>query len=187
MQLELAHYIHQRALKEGALLVGFTKIRKVEPVILLAFPFSDTWFLRQPAKITKQLGATLKISRHVQDIVAGILRSQGYLAKHKSILSVYGDFRPLAVAAGLGEWGRNGIITNSKYGSALLFAATFTNAPLPSFKPQRSAPRHCIHCGECIRACPARAFTHLGFSATRCLAYALKGCAECLNVCSAKM
>ncbi|MCW3488931.1 4Fe-4S ferredoxin [Dethiobacter alkaliphilus] len=187
MQPDLAHYIRQTALRKGAVLVGFTKIRKVEPVILLAFPFSDTWFLRQPAIITKQLATTLKVSRHVQGIVAGILRSQGYLARHKSILSVYGDFRPLAVAAGLGEWGRNGIITNRKYGSALLFAATFTNAPLPSATPPAMDSRHCSHCSECIRACPADAFTPFGFSATRCLAYSLKGCAQCLLVCSGKM
>jgi len=51
-----------------------------------------------------------------------ILKSEGYTSKHKSIMSIYGDFRPLAISAGLGEWSRNGIIVNSDYGAGLLFA-----------------------------------------------------------------
>ena len=184
MKSELAQQIRQTALRQGAVLVGFTKIRKVEPVIVFAFPFSDTWFLKDPAKISRLLGTTYKTSHHVQTLVANILRFQGYWARHKSVMSVYGDFRPLAVAAGLGEWGRNGIITNKRFGAGLLFAATFTNAPLPANRAVQQTQTHCKKCGQCIRSCPAKAFTPRGFSATRCLTYSLKGCAKCVNACS---
>lgn len=45
---DLSDYITKKTLAEGALLVGFTKIRIVEPVIVFAFPFTDKWFLNQP-------------------------------------------------------------------------------------------------------------------------------------------
>ena len=84
----------------------------------------------QPLNIAKIIKKEYGISKHVQEIISKILKSEGYTTQHKSIMSIYGDFRPLAVSAGLGEWGRNGIIVNKDYGAGLLFAATFTNAPL---------------------------------------------------------
>lgn len=186
MRNQLAGYIRQTALQQGAVLVGFTKIRKVEPVIVFAFPFSDTWFLRQPMKITRLLTTTYMTSKQVQAKVATILTSQGYTAHHKSVMSLYGDFRPLAVAAGLGEWGRHGIITHTDYGANLLFAATFTNAPLTAANTSRIFPHHCTSCNQCINACPAKAFTKNGFSTTRCLTYTMKGCSECVTACTKK-
>ena len=35
----------------------------------------------------------------------------------KSVFSIYGDLRPLAVEAGFGKWSENGLITNEKYGT----------------------------------------------------------------------
>lgn len=85
------------------------------------------------------------ISKHVQDTTSKILKSEGYTYHHKSIMSIYGDFRLLAVSAGLGQWGRNGIVVNNEYGAGLLFAATFTNAPLE----QSSIKEVTTHCTNC--------------------------------------
>ena len=117
---DLSDYITKNAIAEGAILVGFTKIRIVEPVIVFAFPFTDKWFLNQPLKVAKMLKKEYSISKHVQDTTSKILKSEGYTTKQKSVMSIYGDFRPLAVSAGLGQWGRNGIIVNSDYGAGLL-------------------------------------------------------------------
>ncbi|MCC5911917.1 MAG: 4Fe-4S binding protein [Clostridiaceae bacterium] len=186
----LPHYIKDQALNEGALLVGFTKIRRVEPVIILGFPFTDTWFFKHPLKISKLLGKTSTASKHVQDVVAEILKSEGYRAEYKTIWSLYGDFRPLAVSAGLGEWGRNGIIVNKEHGSGLLFAAIFTNIPLevsiPKSREKQYMQEHCTNCQQCISSCPANAFEDNRFHTYRCLPYAVKGCAECLKICKKK-
>lgn len=185
----LTDYLRKKALAEGALLVGFIKIRKVEPVIIFGFPFTDNWFLKQPIKITKRIHKEYFASKHVQDITAKTLKSEGYTAHYKTIMSIYGDFRPLAVSAGLGEWGRNGIIVNKDHGSGLLFAAIFTNAPLKSSVNTQGNEhqKHCTNCEQCIKACPSKAFENNRFRIYRCVPNALKGCAECLKVCTKKL
>ena len=158
----LSDYITKKALAEGALLVGFTKIRIVEPVIVFAFPFTDKWFLNQPFKVARMFQKENVISKHIQDRTSKILKSEGYTYHHKRISSIYGDFRPLAVSAGLGQWGRNGIIVNSEHGAGLLFAATFTNAPLEQ-SSIKTVTTHCTNCEHCISACPGKAFENNTF------------------------
>jgi len=182
-QDDLSNYITKKAIAEGALLVGFTKIRMIEPVIIFGFPFTDKWFLKQPLNIAKMIKKEYGISKHIQNTTSKILKSEGYNSYNKSILSVYGDFRPLAVSAGLGAWGRNGIIVNKDYGAGLLFAATFTNAPLESSQVTKDIA-HCTNCEQCISACPGKAFENNTFHVYRCIPNTIKGCNECLKVCT---
>lgn len=186
MYTDLSHYIKQKALDEGAILVGYTKIRRIEPVIILGFPFTDQWFLKRPLRISKWLGKEYIHSKEVQDNIAKFLTNEGYTAHQKTILSLYGDFRPLAVSAGLGEWGRNGIIVNKDYGSKILFAAIFTNAPLEITPQQDKKPpqKHCNNCQQCIQSCPANAFEGNTFHLSRCLSFVMRGCSECVKACS---
>lgn len=185
---DLYEYIKNNAINNGALLVGTTKIRKVEPLLIFAFPFTNDWFLHKPYKAVKMFGKKYCVSKHVLDITADTLKSQGYSANYKTIMSLYGDFRPLAVAAGLGEWGRNGLVVNKNHGSALLFAAIFTNAPLKetNYEVQKEKEKHCSNCEQCLNACPANAFEENSFHISRCLPYAIRGCAECLKACTKK-
>ncbi len=191
IRTDLMTEITTTAKENGAILVGATKIRKIEPVILFAFPFSEKWFFNHPFTLTKRLAENYRASKHVQDLTAQTLIKEGYRTEYKTILSLFGDFRPLAVAAGLGEWGRNGLVVNKDYGSGLLFSAIFTNAPLEvaePITPQISAAvdTHCTNCGHCIEACPANAFFDGKFHYKRCLPYALRGCGECVKACSEK-
>jgi epoxyqueuosine reductase len=183
---ELQDYITKKALNNGAILVGYTKIRKVEPVIVLGFPYSDKWFFNYPITLTKKAWDVYKISKNIQDIIAKTLRDEGYRVEYKTIFSLYGDFRPLAVSAGLGEWGRNGLVVNKKYGSNLLFAAMFTDAPLKAYNQGYNSHtgNHCISCNECINSCPANAFENNKFHLYRCLPYSMRGCGECLKSCN---
>ena len=180
---DLSDYITKKAIDEGAILVGFTKIRVVEPVIVFAFPFTDKWFLKQPLNIAKMLKKEHSISKQVLNTTSKILKSEGYTTQHKSIMSVYGDFRPLAVSAGLGQWGRNGIVVNSDYGAGLLFAATFTNAPLEQ-SSIKEVSTHCTNCEQCISGCPGKAFENNTFHPYRCIQNTIKGCSECLKMCT---
>jgi epoxyqueuosine reductase len=186
LSLQLSDHIKNKALAEGALLVGITKIRKVEPVIVFGFPFTDDWFFKKPLAVAGLLGEASIVSSHVLNICSHLLKAEGYTAHIKSIWSVYGDFRPLAVAAGLGEWGRNGIVTHKDYGAGLLFAAIFTNAPLhkTATRSAKQAKKHCNGCKQCIKVCPYNAFDHSGFHLSRCIKGALQGCAACVKVCS---
>lgn len=190
---ELFNEITQTAQKNGALLIGTTKIRRTEPVILFAFPFSDTWFFKQPFSLSKSLGNDYLVSRQVQNLTAKILQSEGYRAEYKTIFSLFGDFRPLAVAASLGQWGRNGLVVNKKYGSDLLFAGIFTDAPIEAAEPltpdqlgirTTEEDTHCTACGQCIQACPVDAFNGGRFHYSRCFPKAIQGCAECIKACT---
>ena len=67
-----------------------------------------------------------KISRKNLKEIKKLLKSQGYKKVwSKGVFSIYGDLRPLAVKAGFGDWGLDGIIENEKYGSNFLISALF--------------------------------------------------------------
>lgn len=179
---ELNDQLTSLARAGGAALTGYTRIRRSQPVVILAFPYSDVWFFKYPYILTKRFGEVYYTSRHVQNMLGSFLKKAGFGVEYKTVLSVFGDFRPLAVAAGLGNWGRNGLVVNKSFGSGLLFAALFTDAPLATAL-QQPAEEHCSNCGACQAACPAGAFGAVGFRARQCLKYAVKGCAECLKTC----
>ena len=179
--VDLMKEITENAEDNGALLVGTTKICVTQPVIMLGFPFIDDWFVDKPFAVAKDLAEEYKISRHVQDLTAEILKNEGYKAEYKTVLSLFGDFRPLAVDAGLGHWGRNGLVVNKEHGSGLLFAAIFTDAPLE--KSPRAELEHCHGCGECVQACPADAFANGRLNYRKCFPQAIRGCHECISAC----
>ena len=59
-----------------------------------------------------------------------------------------------AVAAGLGEIGRNGIVLTPQFGPRQRFICLTTNAELPYDEVYRG-PALCRKCGRCFTACPA--------------------------------
>lgn len=182
----MQRYLTKLSLDYGALVVGYTKIRQVEPVMVIGFPFSNKWILNHPFYITKRFGEEVWNSWKLLRNIAHVLRSEGYLVDIKTPLSVFGDFRPLAVSAGLGNWGKNGLVVNPQYGSRLLFASIFTNAPLESTVNQFVSDdinHSCDNCRLCIKACPAKAFEGNRFHKTRCFPKAIRGCSECVQVC----
>lgn len=63
----------------------------------------------------------------------------------------------MAVKAGLGDVGRNGLLLNNRYGSYAFVAEFFSDLPVtdPVFEgiPRRDKGRFCLGCGACERAC----------------------------------
>lgn len=65
---------------------------------------------------------------------------------------------PLAIAAGLGEYGRHGLVITPEYGPRLRFGKIFTDMPLASDKPKSLGVKEfCQECDRCAQACPAKA------------------------------
>lgn len=183
---DLQQHLTKISLNNGALVVGYTKIRQVEPAMVIGFPFSNKWILNHPFYITKRFGEEVWTSWKLLRNIAYLLRKEGYLVDIKTPLSVFGDFRPLAVSAGLGNWGKNGLVVNPKFGSKLLFASIFTNAPLESTVYESVSDdvnNACNNCWQCINACPAKAFEGNRFHKSRCFPNAFRGCSECVQVC----
>ncbi|EGW41712.1 4Fe-4S ferredoxin [Desulfosporosinus sp. OT] len=183
---DLQQHLSKISLDYGALVVGYTKIRQVEPVMVIGFPFSNKWILNHPFYITKRFGEEVWHSWKLLRNIAHVLHKEGYLTDIKTPLSVFGDFRPLAVSAGLGNWGKNGLVVNPQYGSKLIFASIFTNAPLETDVYQSASDdvnHACANCRQCINACPAMAFEGNKFHKVRCFPKAIRGCSECVQVC----
>lgn len=183
---DLQAYITQTSLKHGALVVGYTKVRKTQPVIVLAFPFSNAWILNHPFYITRRFGEELWYEHKAHEELSTLLRKEGYRCKVKSSLSVFGDIRPLAIAAGIGQWGKNGLVVNKTYGSKLLFSALFTDAPLEATDQTSRldlSSDSCVNCDQCFQSCPGKAFEDGVFNPRRCFLKSIRGCSECVQSC----
>ncbi|MCX7013327.1 MAG: reductive dehalogenase [Candidatus Sumerlaeota bacterium] len=63
---------------------------------------------------------------------------------------------PLAIDAGLGEAGRNGLLMTPQYGPRVRLCKVFTNAPLVPDSPIRfGVQEFCEVCKKCAETCPA--------------------------------
>jgi len=93
--------------------------------------------------------------------VAQYIRNLGYQAvpsMNDSALAI-----PLALAAGLGEYGRHGMVITKEFGPRLRFGKIFTDMPLAHDQPiSFGVDEFCQQCDRCADACPARAIPHGG-------------------------
>ncbi len=65
---------------------------------------------------------------------------------------------PLAIDAGLGQMGRNGLLITPEYGPYVRLCKVFTDLPLQSDQPINFAvTEYCKRCGKCVEACKAQA------------------------------
>lgn len=88
--------------------------------------------------------------------LAQYIRNMGYRAYaslNDSALAI-----PLALQAGLGEVGRNGLLITEEYGPRLRLGKIFTDMPLSHDKPTRlGVADFCNMCDRCAEACPPKA------------------------------
>ncbi|MEM9653604.1 MAG: reductive dehalogenase [Actinomycetota bacterium] len=91
--------------------------------------------------------------------VAQYIRNLGYQAipsMNDTALAI-----PLAIKAGLGEYGRHGMVITPEFGSRLRFGKIFTDMPLSHDRPITFGVKSfCEQCDRCAGACPARAIPH---------------------------
>ena len=112
---------------------------------------------------------------------------------------------PYAVKAGLGEYGKHGLVITPEFGSSVRFGKIFTNLPLTTDSPVRfGVEEMCNICDACSKACPSRAipngepslviFNRSNISGVKkwtidgekCFSYWAKintDCAVCIRVC----
>ena len=139
----------------------------------------------------------------VANLVAAFIRNLGYRAVpcgNDTALSI-----PLAMAAGLGEWSRMGLLVTEKFGPRVRLCKVLTDIPLEcdSYRPF-GVVEFCKDCKKCATNCPSKAIpegdmttegpnicNHSGIekwyvNAERCYATWAKNrmdCTECIRVC----
>jgi len=114
-------------------------------------------------RVPSALAATATGMGYTHDAVtlmslAQYIRNLGYQA-HASMndtaLSI-----PLAVQAGLGEYGRHGLLINEKFGPRVRIGKIFTDIPLVPDQPRQFGVKaFCDICNACAAACPPKAIT----------------------------
>lgn len=177
----LSEEIHLTARNNGAVLIGTTKVYLVETAIVIGTPLNENWHLSYVFSEAKRINEEHRITKALLNRISEALKGEGFHVKQKTAFSLYGDFRPLAVAAGLGRYGRNGLVINKDYSSGLVFSAIFTDAPV-EINAQPEILK-CADCGLCVKLCPAGALSEGRLNYSKCLPYSLRGCSQCLKAC----
>ncbi len=150
-------------LSEEELTAGKSEPIEIEPefrwVIVLAFAM-DYRLSRLSPTYTAGAGAGLCYSKMpmVAAMVAQFIRGLGYRALpmgNDTALSI-----PLAVDAGLGELGRNGLLITPRYGPRVRLAKVFTDLPLAPDRPLSFGVwEFCQVCKKCAQNCPSRSIS----------------------------
>ena len=88
--------------------------------------------------------------------LASYIRNLGYQAVPS--MNDTGLVIPLAIKAGLGDYGRNQMVITPEFGPRLRFSKIFTSLPLIADEPRRHGiSQYCGICTKCASACPVKA------------------------------
>ena len=94
----------------------------------------------------------------ISSLLAQFIRNLGYQALpcgNDTALSV-----PLAIDAGLGELGRNGLLITPKFGPRVRLCKVLTDLPMKPDKPiDFGVQEYCEKCKKCLENCPVHAIS----------------------------
>jgi reductive dehalogenase len=92
----------------------------------------------------------------LQANLGAYLRELGYAAVQGAVNPM-----PMALAAGLGELGRNGLVISEKFGARTHPSVLLTDLPLVPDKPvDLGVPEFCAVCRKCATSCPTNSIPH---------------------------
>lgn len=112
--------------KYEVILKGNLKISGNVNCLLFGHYCKSTLFYKNFKGVFRETMKVNTISKKNLKEIKKLITQSGYKKVwSKGVFSFYGDLRPLAVKAGFGTWGDNGIITNEKYGENFLITAIF--------------------------------------------------------------
>jgi reductive dehalogenase len=121
----------------------------------------DYQTLRSSSMVLQGVATGLAYSKmaFVANTMAAFIRGLGYRAVpcgNDTALSI-----PMAMAAGLGEWSRMGLLVTERFGPRVRLCKVFTDLPL---EPDRYRPfgvvEFCRTCKTCALHCPSQAIPH---------------------------
>lgn len=93
-------------------------------------------------------------------VIAYFIRSLGYDARNHMDANYLVSVPDVAVDAGLGEFGRNGMLLTKEYGACVRLGVVTTNIPLiPDKKESFHVRQFCEQCKRCSMTCPGKAIS----------------------------
>ncbi len=150
---------------------------------------------RKTAKMVMETYNELGI---IANKLAAYIRKKGYSAQASHPLGGVVLYPPLAKEAGLGWFGRHGLLITPEHGPRVRIAVVFTNIPNLPFateNPHSWIPNHCATCGKCIRNCPPKSLLEKPIQqkngrlthniSEKCFEYFMEyhSCSICIKVC----
>ena len=117
----------------------------------------------------------LKLSTTIEEsgYLAVPLPSFAPLVYHDNVPWGILSLKHAAANAGLGAFGRSGLVYHPKYGSMLRLGAVITNAKMPGDTVIEKDPCP-AKCRACMENCPSEAFVDESFQKMKCLAYTIR-------------
>ncbi|WP_312702338.1 4Fe-4S dicluster domain-containing protein [Sedimentibacter sp.] len=129
--------------------------------IVFAYAMDKEMIMRAP-RLSESIGV---VKGYVEAATIGMvisyyIRELGYDAMNH-MDGNYLVVAPLAAMdAGIGEFGRNGLIVTKKYGPCIRLGVVTTDMPLiPDEKHDFGVREFCSDCGRCARTCPGKAIS----------------------------
>ncbi|OLS29023.1 MAG: 3-chloro-4-hydroxyphenylacetate reductive dehalogenase precursor [Candidatus Heimdallarchaeota archaeon LC_2] len=174
---EMSKVIKQVGKGFGAALVGITKLNRdwiythdrsgeivnipdtIQNVIVIAIEM-DLEALQTSPAFTAAFATGNGYSRmaFVQSCMAEFIRNLGYAAIPAG--NGVGLSVPLAIDAGLGQYGRHGLLITEEYGSNVRLCKVFTDMPLDSDEPiDLGVLDFCRTCKRCAESCPSNSIS----------------------------
>ena len=138
-----------------------------------------------------------QMERYCQEVIADFLGRHGFKSSGAHRIPI----KPAAVRAGLGRYGKHGVVVTPELGSWVMFACLVTDAPLACTEVPLQEAICPEGCDRCLKTCPTGAITQpYKVDRDKCITHwlwgnfapvelrakqdtRLFGCAECLLNC----
>lgn len=178
---ELTRMVKRAALFLGGALVGVARVdrrwlytgdrrgrsygvpKSINRVVVVAVEMDYDAISTSPSfAASAETGRCYSVMTFIEVELAAFIRRLGYVAipcGNEIALSV-----PVAIDAGLGQYGRHGLLITKEFGSRVHIANVLTDAPLVPDSPDRrfceSVTRFCEVCEKCARLCPSQSIAY---------------------------
>ena len=174
-------------------------MQNAKSIIVVAVPYQKNIIDTQSgAGVVSSLAVNNDYHKIVKNVLYNIAIEQDIKNYKILVDSPYLDEKAFAQMAGIGYYGRNGLIITEKYGTKCNLGLLITDKYI---MPATQNINHCpIYCRLCINACPTSAISDNGFNYKICISYLtqkaeltpkeeklinnnLYGCDICQNAC----